>query len=90
MVMPRRQKQNRQGAPGSPPESERKLDFSARESAGLLTTDDLCAYLQVSKRTVQYWTPLKRIPHLKIGHSIRFRLADVERALMRYAVEEIH
>jgi excisionase family DNA binding protein len=56
----------------------------------LLTTDDLCAYLQVSKRTVRYWTALKRIPHLKIGRSTRFRLADVQRALGRYAIAEIH
>jgi predicted DNA-binding transcriptional regulator AlpA len=27
---------------------------------------------------------------VKIGRSIRFRLADVERALGRYAVQEIH
>ena len=92
--MPRRQKQNRQEALSPEPTRERGgahyRGARSPELGGLLTTDDLCAYLQVSKRTVRYWTALKRIPHLKIGRSTRFRLADVERALMRYAVEEIH
>ena len=55
----------------------------------LATTDDVARVCRVSKRTVQAWYYHRRIPFLKIGHLVRFRLGDVLRALNRHTIEEV-
>jgi len=54
-----------------------------------ITKAELARYLDVSPRTVDNYISSRRIPYIKIGRLVRFRLADVERALKRYTVEEI-
>jgi excisionase family DNA binding protein len=56
----------------------------------LATTDDVARVCRVSKRTVQWWCHHRRIPFLKIGHLVRFRLPDVLRALNRHTVQEVN
>jgi excisionase family DNA binding protein len=44
----------------------------------------------VSPRTIENWVAQRKIPFRRIGHrTIRFRLADVRRALDRKIVKEI-
>jgi excisionase family DNA binding protein len=44
----------------------------------------------VSPRTIENWVAQRKIPFLELGHrTIRFRLADVRRALSRKTVKEI-
>jgi excisionase family DNA binding protein len=55
----------------------------------LATTEDVAKLARVSKRTVQIWVHERRIPHLKLGRLLRFRLADVQRALNRHTIQEV-
>jgi len=55
----------------------------------LLTSYETGAYLGKSARTVQRLAKLRVLPSIKIGRSLRFRLADVERALGRYQVKAV-
>jgi excisionase family DNA binding protein len=43
----------------------------------LLTIDQLAEYLKVSKNTLYAWTCGKKIPFIKIGGILRFRVAEV-------------
>lgn len=50
----------------------------------LLTKYQLAEELQVSKRSVDYWTTQGLIPHVRVGrHLVRFDLADVLAHLKR-------
>jgi excisionase family DNA binding protein len=57
-----------------------------RASDGLLGKRGLAPRLQISVRTVDEWMRKGRIPFLKIGKSVRFRLADVLEKLDLYRV----
>ena len=50
---------------------------------------ELAEFLDVSLRTVDSYVSSRRIPYIKIGRLVRFRLPDVERALKRYTIEEV-
>jgi excisionase family DNA binding protein len=55
-----------------------------------MTKAELAEYLGVSPRTVDNYVSGRKIPFIKLGSRlIRFRLADVDRALKRYTVEEV-
>lgn len=44
----------------------------------------------ISERTLQSWIRTKKIPYLRISaKAFRYRLADVEKALARYRVNEV-
>ncbi len=44
----------------------------------------------VSERTIENWVAQRKIPFLRIGHrTMKFRIADVRRALDRKTVKEI-
>jgi excisionase family DNA binding protein len=66
--------------------SDRATNYLLEE---LATTEDVARVCRVSKRTVQWWCYHRRIPFLKIGHLVRFRLPDVLRALNRCTVQEV-
>lgn len=55
----------------------------------LLRKDELAARLKLSERWVDYAIAGRKIPYIKLGRLVRFRLVDVERALKRYTVEEV-
>jgi excisionase family DNA binding protein len=42
--------------------------------------DRLAEYFGVSRRTIDYWVEKGRIPYIRIGNTVRFKIKDVERA----------
>jgi excisionase family DNA binding protein len=54
-----------------------------------MTKAELRDYLRVSDRTVDNYVSGRVIPYIKIGRAVRFRLADVEKALARYTVKGV-
>ena len=57
-----------------------------RASVGLLRKRELAEKLAISKRTLDVWMAKGRIPFLKVGRSVRFRLPDVLEKLNGYRV----
>ena len=57
-----------------------------RASVGLLRKPELAERLAISKRTLDVWMQKGRIPFLKVGRSVRFRLPDVLEKLNAYRV----
>lgn len=57
-----------------------------RASVGLLRKWELAEKLAISKRTLDIWMQKGRIPFLKVGRSVRFRLPDVLEKLQSYRV----
>jgi excisionase family DNA binding protein len=57
--------------------------------SGLLKTPELAEAINLSPRSIQYLAKRRAIPYLKIGKSVRFRLADVLKALERFTVKEV-
>jgi excisionase family DNA binding protein len=43
----------------------------------LLTVRELAAYVRVNPFTVYRWVEQNRIPHLRVGRTLRFRLDDI-------------
>ena len=59
-------------------------------SGKLLTSSQLAAYLQVTRRTIEIWKAHRKIPFVAVtARCHRFRIRDVERALDRFAVSEV-
>ena len=52
-----------------------------KELAALLTPREAAAILRVSKETLNVWRCTRRypLPFVKIGRSVRYRQADIER-----------
>ena len=44
----------------------------------LLTVRELAEYLRVNPFTVYRWIAKNRIPHLRVGRTLRFRLEDID------------
>jgi excisionase family DNA binding protein len=57
-----------------------------RAIQGLLKKRELAERLAISKRTLDIWMSMGRIPFLKVGRSVRFRLPDVLEKLSKYRV----
>jgi excisionase family DNA binding protein len=57
-----------------------------RASVGLFRKKELAQQLAISKRTLDVWMQKGRIPFLKVGRSVRFRLSDVLEKLNAYRV----
>jgi len=55
-------------------------------TASLLTKKELAPHLRVGTRTVDQWMRKGRIPFLKIGKTVRFRLPDVLEKLSTFRV----
>jgi excisionase family DNA binding protein len=53
---------------------------------GLLTKRGLAPKLQISTRTIDAWMREGRIPFLKLGKTVRFRLPDVLEKLNSFRV----
>ena len=63
---------------------------SELHSGKLLTSSQLAAYLQVTRRTIEIWKAQRKIPFVAVtARCHRFRIRDVERALNRFAVSEV-
>ena len=72
--------------------TRKNLDFKSELGPGkLLTSSQLAAYLQVTRRTIEIWKAQRKIPFVAVtARCHRFRIRDVERALERFAVSEVH
>ena len=46
----------------------------------LMTINDLCEYLSVSKSTVYEWTHVGCIPHYKLPRGVRFKVSEIDLA----------
>ena len=68
------------------------IDLASELYSGkLLTSSQLAAYLQVTRRTIEIWKAQRKIPFVAVtARCHRFRVRDVERALERFEVSEIH
>jgi excisionase family DNA binding protein len=63
-----------------------ELAANDRASVGLLRKRELAERLAISKRTLDVWMHAGRIPFLKVGRSVRFRLPDVLEKLEAYRI----
>ena len=65
-----------------------KNDTATTQGAadGLLTKSELAPKLRISNRTLDLWMRNGRVPFLKVGKSVRFRLSDVLEKLSAYRV----
>jgi excisionase family DNA binding protein len=57
-----------------------------QSSGSLLTKKELAPHLRVGPRTLDEWMRKGRVPFLKIGKTVRFRLADVLEKLNAFRV----
>lgn len=58
------------------------------QQADFLTEKELAVFLKTEVRTLQHWRYQKTgIPFIKIGRSVRYRMADVEAYLANQRVE---
>ena len=53
-------------------------DQDGNQEKALWTTEEVAAYLQVSKGTVKQWVKFGRIPVTKVGSLNRFRRGDID------------
>jgi excisionase family DNA binding protein len=60
--------------------------MTEEKSQTLLTKRDIARELQLGRRTIDVWMRQGRIPFLKIGKTVRFRLTDVLEKLSDYRV----
>lgn len=60
--------------------------MTEEKSQTLLKKRDIARELQLGPRTIDEWMRKGRIPFLKIGKTVRFRLADVLAKLNDYRV----
>lgn len=47
----------------------------------LMTRDEVAQLLAAHRQSVYRWTKEGRIPHVRIGHAVRYHWPDVARAL---------
>jgi hypothetical protein len=43
----------------------------------MLTKPEVAEYLRVTERTIETWMKLRLIPHIRIEHTILFRMSDL-------------
>ena len=70
----------------SPPKPKRRSKQQQGSSDGLLSKGGLAPKLAISTRTLDDWMRQGRVPFLKLGKTVRFRLADVLEKLGSYRV----
>jgi len=53
----------------------------------LLSIEELSIMLGVRKSTLYAWSHQRKIPYIKVGSLLRFRLSDVEKWLKQQSVD---
>jgi excisionase family DNA binding protein len=53
--------------------------MQSKTESGLITVQDAAKYLAVSTSTLYGWVWQKRIPFVKVGRSLRFELAELQK-----------
>jgi excisionase family DNA binding protein len=56
----------------------------------LLRIEEVAAKLAVRPRTIQCWMAARKIPYIKLGHTVRFRPSDIEQMLDACAAGRIN
>jgi excisionase family DNA binding protein len=56
-------------------------------SDALLTKTELANRLRISRRTLDNWQRLKRLPHFKIGKSCRYKWDHVLERLSQFRID---
>jgi excisionase family DNA binding protein len=64
-------------------------DIRPDSTGPLLRINEAAAKLAVRPRTIQCWMAARKIPYIKLGHSVRFRAIDLERMIESCAVDAI-
>lgn len=70
-------------APPAAPIERPAPDSPGRAEAPLLSAKETARLLSCSEAAVRKWVARRRLPTLKVGRLVRFRLADVEAFLAR-------
>ena len=66
------------------------LQATTEEQESLWQKKDVAAFLRISERSVETLVSRRQLPFLRLGHRrLRFRKADVLRALNRFTTTEI-
>ena len=53
--------------------------MQSRSESGLITVQDAAKFLAVSTSTLYGWVYQRRIPFVKVGRSLRFELAELQK-----------
>jgi excisionase family DNA binding protein len=64
-----------------------RVETKVAELETLLTEKQACVFLKTSKRNLYCWRMQGIIPYIKLGRSVRFRLADVQRTLEERTIQ---
>ena len=65
-------------------------DYHFSEGADLLTLQEVCELLKVSKAYIYSLTHQKKIPHIKMMGRLRFRRSDIDDWLARQEVRSAY
>ncbi len=65
-------------------ERKRKLALQDLGDRYLINKEALAHRYSVSPRTIDFWVQKKRIPSIKVGRELRFRIEDCDRAVERF------
>jgi excisionase family DNA binding protein len=60
--------------------------MTEEKSETVLTKRDIARELQLGRRTIDVWMRQGKIPYLKIGKTVRFRMQDVLEKLQTFRV----
>jgi excisionase family DNA binding protein len=60
--------------------------MTEEKSETVLTKRDIARELQLGRRTIDVWMRRGKIPYLKIGKTVRFRMRDVLEKLQTFRV----
>jgi excisionase family DNA binding protein len=63
-----------------------RSDYYSSEGANLLTLQEVCELLKVSKAYIYSLTHQKKIPHIKMLGRLRFRRSDIDEWLQEQEV----
>ena len=55
-----------------------EIGYHSSKGADLLTLQEVCGLLKVSKAYIYSLTHLKKIPHIKMSGLLRFRRSDID------------
>jgi len=56
---------------------------------GLRSRQEAAAYLGISPDTLKKWTTQRRIPFVKLGGAVRYRLSDLDAYIEAHVVKEV-
>jgi excisionase family DNA binding protein len=52
-----------------------------KQKETLLTTEQVCAYFQISRATLHRWRKKRKVKAVKIDGTVRFKFSDIEKSI---------